>query len=136
MAKRDPGSPVAVRSPAVLRYSPRPGLTVGHGGGRGISGDAAHRQRGILSPTTNIAAAVSLYGSRDNVSELPDEALRHGGTDGVKNLRLSLDWQAERAPVDAGRGQFDKDDTELDVTGLLQSQSSGTALEGSYFSKR
>jgi len=130
MANVIPGAPVVGATTGVYGYLTQTGLT-GWGPAAGFPATPLTGNAAIFSPNNNIVPQ-SLYGSRDNVSELPGMRRFDMADRRRHKLRSSLDWQAsERLSLQA-EGQFDKDDYQHSMYGLLQSQSSALHLEGSY----
>src|SRR5205814_340003 len=128
MANVVPGAPVVGATTSVYGYLTQTGLT-GWGPAAGFPATPLTGNAAIFSPNNNIVPQ-SLYGSRDNVSELPGMRRFDMADRRRHKLRSSLDWQAsERLSVQM-EGEFNKDDYQHSVYGLLQSQISALHLAG------
>ena len=130
MANVTPGAPIVGASTSVYGYLTQNGLT-GFGPLAGypttpLTGDAA-----IFSPNNNIVPQ-SLYGSRDNVSEIPGMRRFNLADRDRDRLRSSLGWQAgERLSLQAGF-EYDRDEYAHSMYGLQQSSNWSASLEGAY----
>src|SRR5205807_5411391 len=130
MANVVPGAPVVGATTSVYGYLTQTGLT-GWGPAAGFPATPLTGNAAIFSPNNNIVPQ-SLYGSRDNVSELPGMRRFDMADRRRHKLRSSLDWQASEHLSLQMEGEFNKDDYQHSVYGLLQSQISALHLEGSY----
>jgi MtrB/PioB family decaheme-associated outer membrane protein len=130
MANVIPGSPIVGATTSVYGYLQQTGLT-GFGPLSGyptvpLTGNAA-----IFSPNNNIVPQ-SLYGSRDNVSELPGMRRFNLADRNRNRLRLSLDWQATDRLSLTNNVEFDHNDYLHSVYGLQKSTNWSVGLDGSY----
>jgi MtrB/PioB family decaheme-associated outer membrane protein len=130
MANVIPGAPVVGATTSVYGYLSQNGLT-GFGPLAGfptvpLSGNAA-----IFSPNNNIVPQ-SLYGSRDNVSELPGMRRYNLADRNRDRLRSSLEWQASERLSLQGSFEFDRDDYLNSVFGLRRSSTWNTSVDASY----
>jgi len=130
MANVIPGAPVVGATTSVYGYLTQTGLT-GWGPNAGFPATPNTGDAGIYSPNNNIVPQ-SLYGSRDNVSELPGLRRFDMADRRRDKLRATLDWQAtERLSLQAG-ADWNRDDYPHSTYGLLKSESYALHLEGSY----
>ena len=130
MANVIPGGPVVGATTSVYGYLTQTGLT-GFGPLAGypttpLTGDAA-----IFSPNNNIVPQ-SLYGSRDNVTEIPGMRRYNLADRDRDRLRTGIDWQAtERLSLQGGL-EYDRDDYLHSEFGLQKAASWLASLDGSY----
>ena len=130
MANVIPGPPTVGATTSVYGYLQQTGLT---GWGPALpfpsvpqTGDAA-----IFSPNNNIVPQ-SLYGSRDNVSELPGMRRFNLADRNRDRARLALDFDpTERLSLQSNL-EFDKDDYNHSIYGLLRDQAWTANLDASY----
>ncbi len=130
MANVIPGGPVVGATTSVYGYLTQNGLT-GFGPIAGypttpLTGDAA-----IFSPNNNIVPQ-SLYGSRDNIAEIPGMRRFNLADRNRDRLRSSLDWQpTERLSLQGGL-EYDRDDYLHSVYGLQKASTWSLTFDGSY----
>ncbi len=130
MANVVPGPPIVGATTSVYGYLTQNGLT-GFGPIAGyptvpLTGDAA-----IFSPNNNIVPQ-SLYGSRDNVTEMPGMRRFNLADRNRDRLRSSLEWQpTARLSVDSNL-EYDRDDYLHTVYGLQESSGWSASIDGSY----
>ena len=130
MADVIPGAPTAGATTSVYGYLTQTGLT-GFGPLAGFPTTPLTGSAALYSPNNNIVPQ-SLYGSRDNVSEIPG-LRRYNVADRRRDkARSSFDWQAtERLSLQAA-GEYTKDDYEHSTFGLLESRSWAVNLQLAY----
>ena len=130
MANVIPGAPTVGATTSVYGYLQQTGLT---GWGPALpfptvplTGDAA-----IFSPGNNIVPQ-SLYGSRDNVSELPGMRRFNLADRKRDRARFSLDFDpTERLSLQTNL-EFDKDDYNHSIYGLLRDQTWSGSVDASF----
>jgi MtrB/PioB family decaheme-associated outer membrane protein len=130
MANVTPGAPIVGATTSVYGYLTANGLT-GFGPLAGypttpLTGDAA-----IFSPNNNIVPQ-SLYGSRDNVSELPGMRRYDLADRNRHRARGMLDWQATKRLALQTSLTYDKDDYSHSQYGLQKSSGWTAGLDASY----
>jgi hypothetical protein len=91
-----------------------------------LTGDAA-----IFSPGNNIVPQ-SLYGSRDNVSEIPGMRRFNLADRDRDRVRSSIEWQSTERFSLQGAVEFDNDDYLHSEYGLQKSTPWNVSLDGSY----
>jgi len=130
MANVIPGAPTAGALTSVYGYLAQTGLT-GFGPLAGFPTTPLTGSAALFSPNNNIVPQ-ALYGSRDNVSDIPG-LMRYNVADRRRDkVRSSLDWQAtERLSLQAG-GEYNKDSYERSTFGLLEARGWAANLEVSY----
>ncbi|TLY60674.1 MAG: MtrB/PioB family decaheme-associated outer membrane protein [Gammaproteobacteria bacterium] len=130
MANVVPGAPTAGATTSVYGYLTQTGLT-GFGPLAGFPASPLTGAAALFSPNNNIVPQ-SLYGSRDNDSELPG-LRRFNVADRRRNkLRSSLDWQASERLALQGGFEYNRDEYEHSTYGLLQARGWALSLEGDY----
>src|SRR6267143_2612159 len=130
MANVIPGAPVVGATTGVYGYLTQTGLT-GWGPAAGFPATPLTGNAAIFSPNNNIVPQ-SLYGSRDNVSELPGLRRFNMADRRRGRLRSSLDWQAtERLSLQGGL-EYNRDEYEHSIYGLQEAKSWAVNLESSY----
>jgi MtrB/PioB family decaheme-associated outer membrane protein len=128
MANVVPAVPGATTS--VYGYLTQTGLT-GFGPLAGFPATPNTGNAAIFSPNNNIVPQ-SLYGSRDNVSELPGLRRFNVADRHQHKVRSSLDWQAsDRFALDAS-AEFNHDEYPQSQYGLLSDESWAAHLEGTF----
>jgi MtrB/PioB family decaheme-associated outer membrane protein len=130
MANVTPGAPTVGATTSVHGYLTQNGLT-GFGPLAGfptapLTGDAA-----IFSPNNNIVPQ-SLYGSRDNVTELPGMRRYDLADRNRHRAHGSLDWQATRRLALQTSLTYDKDDYSHSLYGLQKTAGWTAGADGSY----
>jgi hypothetical protein len=130
MANVIPGAPTVGATTSVYGYLAQTGLT-GFGPLAGFPTSALTGPASIFSPNNNIVPQ-SLYGSRDNVSEIPG-LMRFNVADRHRDkAHASLDWQAtERLSLQA-TGEYNKDEYGQSTFGLLESRGWAANLQAAY----
>ena len=130
MANVVPGSPVVGATTSAYGYLTGTGLT-----GWGplasfppspLTGDAA-----IFSPNNNIVPQ-SMYGSRDNVSEMPGMRRFNLADRNRDKLRSTVDWQATERWSLQGSAEFNKDDYLHSVYGVQKASNWALGLDANY----
>jgi MtrB/PioB family decaheme-associated outer membrane protein len=130
MANVVPGAPTVGATTSVYGYLTQTGLT-GFGPPASFPVTPLTGNAAIFSPNNNIVPQ-SLYGSRDNVSEIPGLRRFNVADRRRKKVRSSLDWQAsERLSLQLG-GEYNKDEYQHSMYGLLEARGWAANLEGSY----
>jgi MtrB/PioB family decaheme-associated outer membrane protein len=130
MANQIPGAPIVGATNSVYGYLMQNGLT-GFGPLAGypstpLTGDAA-----LFSPNNNIVPQ-SLYGSRDNVSEIPGMRRYNLADRNRDRIRAALEWQAtDRLSFHDSFG-YDRNDYLHSPFGLQKSSGWSLGLDGSY----
>jgi MtrB/PioB family decaheme-associated outer membrane protein len=130
MANVIPGAPVVGATTSVYGYLTQTGLT-GFGPLAGfptvpLTGNAA-----IFSPGNNIVPQ-SLYGSRDNVSEIPGMRRFNMADRDRDRVRSSIEWQSTDRLSLQGAVEFDNDDYLHSQYGLQKSTPWNVSLDASY----
>lgn len=130
MANVIPGGPIVGATTSVYGYLTQTGLT-GWGPHASfpavpLTGDAA-----IFSPNNNIVPQ-SLYGSRDNVSELPGMRRFNLADRNRDKLRSSVDWQATDRLSLQGSAEFNRDDYLNSIYGLQRSDNWALGFDATY----
>ena len=130
MANVVPGAPTVGATTSVYGYLTQTGLT-----GWGpiapfpttpLTGNAA-----IFSPNNNIVPQ-SLYGSRDNVSELPGMRRFDMANRDRNRVRASLDWQATERFSAQGTLEFSDDQYDQSIYGLQRATNWAASLDATY----
>jgi MtrB/PioB family decaheme-associated outer membrane protein len=130
MANVIPRAPTVGATTSVYGYLLQSGLT-GFGPLAGFPSTPLTGNAAIFSPNNNIVPQ-ALYGSRDNVSELPGLRRFNVADRRRDKARSSLDWQAtERLSLQAG-AEYNKDDYEHSTYGLQESRGWAANLQASY----
>jgi len=128
MANVIPGPPVVGATTSVYGYLQQTGLT-GWGPIAGFPTSPLTGNAAIFSPGNNIVPQ-SLYGSRDNLAELPGMRRFNVADRSRDTLRASLDWQAsERLSFQAG-ADYNRDDYGSSVYGLQRASSWALNFDG------
>jgi MtrB/PioB family decaheme-associated outer membrane protein len=128
MANVIPGAPVTGATTSVYGYLLQTGLT-GWGPIAGYPATPLTGNAAIFSPSNNIVPQ-SLYGSRDNVAELPGMRRFNVANRNRDKLRASLDWEAsERLSFQAG-ADYNRDDYPSSVYGLQRASSWALNFDG------
>jgi len=130
MANVVPGAPTVGATTSVYGYLTQTGLT-GFGPLAGFPASPLTGAAALFSPNNNIVPQ-SLYGSRDNDSELPGLRRYNVADRRRDNLRSSLDWQATERLSLQGGFEYNRDDYEQSTYGLLQARSWAVNVEGAY----
>ncbi len=130
MAAQIPGGPIVGATTSVYGYLQQTGLT-GFGPLLGypttpLTGDAA-----IFSPNNNIVPQ-SLYGSRDNLADLPGLRRYNLADRNRDRLRFSMDWDATDRLSLLGNFEYDRDDYLHSVYGLQNASAWTAGIDGSY----
>jgi hypothetical protein len=130
MANVIPGAPTVGATTSVYGYLMQTGLT-GFGPLAGFPAVPLTGNAAIFSPNNNIVPQ-SLYGSRDNVSELPGMR-RFDMADRNRNkLRSSLDWQASDRISAQGTFELTDDNYNDSTYGLQRATRWAVSLDSSY----
>ncbi len=128
LAQAIPATPGATTS--VYGYLTQTGLT-GFGPVAGLPTSALTGNAAIFSPNNNIVPQ-SLYGSRDNVSEIPGMR-RFDMADRNRNrVRASADWQATDRFSTQATLEVTDDNYNHSLYGLQRATSWAASLDGSY----
>jgi MtrB/PioB family decaheme-associated outer membrane protein len=130
MANVIPGSPINGATTSVYGYLQQTGLT-GFGPLAGFPAVPNTGNAGIFSPNNNIVPQ-SLYGSRDNVSELPGMRRFNLADRNRNRVRFSLDWQTTERLSLATNAEFDDNDYLHSVYGLTKSTDWSLGIDGTY----
>src|SRR5882672_8597259 len=130
MANVIPGAPIVGATTSVYGYLTQNGLT-GFGPIAGyptipLTGDAA-----IFSPNNNIVPQ-SLYGSRDNDSEIPGMRRFNLADRNRDRVRFSVDWQATDRLSLTNTAEYDRNDYLNSLYGLQKSTNWAVGLDGTY----
>jgi len=130
MANVIPGAPTVGATTSAYGYLAQTGLT-GFGPVAGFPTTALTGNAAIFSPNNNIVPQ-SLYGSRDNVSEIPgmrrfDEASRNRN-----KVRASLDWQATERFSTQGSVELSDDNYIRSTYGLRRATHWAASLDTTY----
>jgi hypothetical protein len=130
MANVVPGAPIVGATTSAYGYLVQTGLT-GFGPLAGFPTSPLTGNAAIFSPNNNIVPQ-ALYGSRDNVSEIPGLARFNVADRRREKARASLDWQAtERLSLQAG-AEYNKDEYAHSTFGLLEARGWAANLQASY----
>ena len=130
MANVVPGAPIVGATTSAYGYLVQTGLT-GFGPLAGFPSSPLTGNAAIFSPNNNIVPQ-ALYGSRDNVSEIPGLARFNVADRRRDKARASLDWQAtERLSLQAG-AEYNKDEYAHSTFGLLEARGWAANLQASY----
>jgi MtrB/PioB family decaheme-associated outer membrane protein len=130
MATVTPGSPVTEATTSVYGYLQQTGLT-GFGPLAGYPSVPLTGNAAIFSPNNNIVPQ-SLYGSRDNVSELPGMRRFNLADRNRNRLRFSMDWQTTERLSLTGNAEFDDNEYLHSVYGLQKSTNWSLGVDGTY----
>jgi len=130
MANVIPGAPTVGATTSVYGYLTQTGLTgwgpVAPFPTTPLTGNAA-----IFSPNNNIVPQ-SLYGSRDNVSELPGMRRFDMANRDRNRVRASLDWQATERFSTQGTLEFSDDQYDQSIYGLQRATDWAASLDATY----
>jgi hypothetical protein len=130
MAGVIPGAPIVGATTSVYGYLQQTGLT-GFGPLLGFPTTPLTGNAAIFSPNNNIVPQ-SLYGSRDNVSEIPGMRRFNLADRDRDKVRYSVDWQATDRLSLTTNGEFDRDDYLNSLYGLQKSTNWAVGLDGTY----
>jgi len=130
MANVVPGAPTVGATTSVRGYLIQTGLT-GFGPLAGFPATALSGNAAIFSPNNNIVPQ-SLYGSRDNVSELPGMRRFDVANRNRNRVRSSLDWQATERLSAQGSLELSDDNYTQSVYGLQRSTSWAVNFDTTY----
>ena len=130
MANVIPGAPTVGATTSVYGYLTQTGLTgwgpVAPFPTTPLTGNAA-----IFSPNNNIVPQ-SLYGARDNVSELPGMRRFDMANRDRNRVRASLDWQATERFSAQGTLEFSDDQYDQSIYGLQRATNWAASLDATY----
>jgi len=130
MAGVIPGAPIVGATTGVYGYLQQTGLT-GFGPLLGFPTTPLTGNAAIFSPNNNIVPQ-SLYGSRDNVSELPGMRRFNLADRDRDRLRFSLDWQATDRLSLTNNVEYDRNNYLNSLYGLQKSTNWAVGLDGTY----
>lgn len=130
MANVIPGGPIVGATTGVYGYLQQTGLT-GFGPLSGFPTSPLTGNAALFSPNNNIVPQ-SLYGSRDNVSELPGMRRFNLADRDRDRLRFAVDWQATERLSLANNFEFDRNDYLHSVYGLQKSTNWSEGVDGTY----
>ncbi len=130
MAGVIPGAPIVGATTSVYGYLQQTGLT-GFGPLLGFPTTPLTGNAALFSPNNNIVPQ-SLYGSRDNVSEIPGMRRFNLADRDRDRVRFSVDWQATDRLSLANTVEFDRNDYLHSVYGLQKSTNWAAGLDGTY----
>ena len=130
MANVIPGAPTVGATTSVYGYLTQTGLTgwgpVAPFPTTPLTGNAA-----IFSPNNNIVPQ-SLYGARDNVSELPGMRRFDMANRDRNRVRASLDWQATERFSAQGTLELSDDQYDQSIYGLQRATNWAASLDATY----
>ncbi len=130
MANVVPGAPTAGATTSVYGYLRQTGLT-GFGPLLGFPAVPLSGNAEIFSPNNNIVPQ-SLYGSRDNVSELPGMRRFDMADRNRHKVRSSFDWQASERLATQATLELNDDNYVNSTYGLQRATSWAVSLDSSY----
>lgn len=130
MAKVVPGAPTVGATTSVYGYLTQTGLT-GFGPLAGFPPTPLTGNAAIFSPNNNIVPQ-SLYGSRDNVSELPGMRRFDMANRNRNRVRSSVDWQATERLSAQGTLELNDDHYDQSTYGLQRSTHWAISLDSTY----
>jgi MtrB/PioB family decaheme-associated outer membrane protein len=130
MANVIPGAPTVGATTSVYGYLAQTGLT-GWGPLVGFPTTPLAGNAAIFSPNNNIVPQ-SLYGSRDNVSELPGMRRFDMANRDRNRLRSSMDWQATERLSAQGSLELSDDHYDQSTYGLQRATNWAASLDTSY----
>jgi MtrB/PioB family decaheme-associated outer membrane protein len=130
MAGVIPGAPIVGATTSAYGYLQQTGLT-GFGPLLGFPTTPLTGNAAIFSPNNNIVPQ-SLYGSRDNVSEIPGMRRFNLADRDRDRVRYSVDWQATDRLSLTTNGEYDRNDYLNSLYGLQKSTNWAVGLDGTY----
>jgi MtrB/PioB family decaheme-associated outer membrane protein len=130
MANVVPGAPIVGATTSVFGYLTQTGLT-GFGPVASFPTTPLTGNAAIFSPNNNIVPQ-SLYGSRDNVSELPGMRRFDMANRDRKRLRASLDWQPSERLATQGVVEVSDDYFGQSTYGLQRATNWTASLDTTY----
>ncbi len=130
MANVVPGAPTVGATTSVYGYLTQTGLT-GWGPVAPFPTTPLTGNAGIFSPNNNIVPQ-SLYGSRDNVSELPGMRRFDMANRDRNRVRASLDWQATERFSAQGALELSDDQYDQSIYGLQRATHWAASLDATY----
>jgi hypothetical protein len=130
MAGVIPGAPIVGATTSAYGYLQQTGLT-GFGPLLGYPATPLTGNAAIFSPNNNIVPQ-SLYGSRDNVSEIPGMRRFNLADRDRDNVRFSVDWQATDRLSLTNTAEYDRNDYLNSLYGLQKSTNWAVGLDGTY----
>jgi MtrB/PioB family decaheme-associated outer membrane protein len=130
MANVIPGAPTVGATTSVYGYLTQTGLT-GWGPQAGFPTTPLTGNAAIFSPNNNIVPQ-SLYGSRDNVSELPGMRRFDMANRDRNRIRSSLDWQATERLSAQGTLELSDDHYDQSIYGLQRATNWAASLDTTY----
>jgi hypothetical protein len=130
MAGVIPGAPIVGATTSAYGYLQQTGLT-GFGPLLGYPATPLTGNAAIFSPNNNIVPQ-SLYGSRDNVSEIPGMRRFNLADRDRDKVRFSVDWQATDRLSLTNTAEYDRNDYLNSLYGLQKSTNWAVGLDGTY----
>lgn len=130
MANVVPGAPTVGATTSVYGYLAQNGLT-GFGPLAGFPATPLTGNAAIFSPNNNIVPQ-ALYGSRDNVSEIPGMRRYDMANRNRNRVRSSLDWQATERLSAQGTVEFSDDTYAQSTYGLQRATNWAASLDTTY----
>lgn len=130
MANVIPGAPTVGATTSAYGYLSQTGLT-GWGPLAGFPMTPLNGNASIFSPNNNIVPQ-ALYGSRDNVSELPGMRRFDMANRDRNRLRASLDWQATERLSAQGTLELSDDHYDQSIYGLQRATNWAASLDSTY----
>lgn len=128
MANQVPGAPTVGATQSVYAYLTQTGLTA-FGPLAGYPVPALTGNAAIFSPANGIVPQ-ALYGSRNNINELPGMRRYNMADRNRDKVRTSLNWQASEKLSLQGSLDYNKDDYKNSVYGLQNARSWVFNLDG------